>query len=79
MRVFLSAFLATVWTVQAAAEPLERNEVPPPLAPWVDWALRGAEDSVCPFVHENTERRQCVWPSRLELTLTDSRGRFRRG
>ena len=61
----------------ATAEPLARQDVPPALAPWVDWALRGAEDARCPFVHGNAERRQCVWPSRLKLVLDDGGGRFR--
>jgi hypothetical protein len=59
------------------AEPLTREDVPAPLAPWIDWVLRGAEDAACPFLHGNAERRQCVWPSRLKLTLDDSGGRFR--
>ena len=60
----------------ASAEPLARDDVPSPLRPWVDWALRGAEDARCPFVHGNAKRRQCVWPSRLELALGDSSGSF---
>ena len=60
----------------AFAEPLSRDQVPEPLAPWVDWVLRDAPDAVCPFVHGLGERRQCVWPSRLTLTLDARGGRF---
>ncbi len=42
------------------AEPLSRDEVPEPLAPWVDWVLRDAGSAVCPFVHGMPERRQVL-------------------
>jgi hypothetical protein len=60
----------------AAGEPLERDAVPEPLAPWVDWVLRGHEAERCPFFQGQAEQRACVWPSRLELELGDDRGRF---
>jgi hypothetical protein len=54
------------------AEPLAREDVPEPLQPWIDWALRGHEAGTCPFLNESGERR-CVWPGRLSLAL-DARG-----
>jgi hypothetical protein len=66
--------VATPWA--AAAKPLARDQVPAPLAPWVDWVLSDVEDAVCPFVHGVAERRQCVWPARLRLTLASEGGRF---
>ena len=77
-RAALAALLGMTGAIAhvASAEPLARGDVPAPLAPWVDWALRGAEDASCPFVHGNAERRQCAWPSRLELALGDSSGSF---
>ena len=57
------------------AAPLARADVPEPLRPWVDWALRGHEAETCPFLHAQSER-QCVWPGRLELSLDASGGRF---
>jgi hypothetical protein len=60
----------------AAAEPLARDDVPEPLAPWVDWVLRGHEESGCPFLNALPDRRACVWPSRLDLELGDGEGRF---
>jgi hypothetical protein len=60
----------------AGAEPLAREDVPAPLAPWVDWALRGHEDERCPFLHGAGARRACIWPSRLELDLAEREGRF---
>jgi hypothetical protein len=61
----------------AGAEPLAREDVPEPLAPWVDWVLRGHEEAQCPFLHGAGDRRACVWPSRLELDLGEREGRFR--
>jgi hypothetical protein len=60
----------------AAAEPLARDEVPEPLAPWVDWVLRGHEAERCPFLDGQGAARPCVWPSRLELRLDAGEGRF---
>src|SRR5262245_15765663 len=58
-----------------AAEPLARENVPTPLAPWVDWVLAGHEAERCPFLHASGARF-CVWPGRLELDLDASGGRF---
>jgi len=64
----------------ARAEPLPRSEVPEPLRPWIDWVLRESPDSVCPFLHGRASdvepERSCAWPSRLELELDKSGGRF---
>jgi hypothetical protein len=63
--------------LSAGAQPLSRDAVPEPLAPWVDWVLRGAEEQQCPFAHGDPERRQCAWPARLSLDLGAGGGRFR--
>jgi hypothetical protein len=72
------AFLVCVALLPALAggEPLAREDVPEPLEPWVDWVLLDHEDAVCPSVHGDAQRRQCVWPSHLSLELTTSGGRF---
>jgi hypothetical protein len=67
---------ATVFGTAALGEPLPREQVPEPLRPWVDWALRGHEDAACPFFEGQGERRQCAWPSRLALDLGDGSGRM---
>jgi hypothetical protein len=77
IRVLVStAALAAVAAGSAGAEPLARDEVPVPLAPWVDWVLRGHEEARCPFLHGAGDRRACIWPSRLELDLDEGEGRF---
>lgn len=64
-------------SVSSHAEPLARRDVPEPLAPWVDWALRGAEDALCALVQDRDDMRLCSFPSRVELDLGDLSGRFR--
>jgi hypothetical protein len=59
----------------AGAAPLTRAEVPEPLRPWIDWALRGHDEERCPFLG-TPAARQCAWPSRLALVLDDRGGRF---
>ena len=60
----------------ALAGPLPPDQVPEPLAPWVDWVLRDAPDFPCVFVHGSRDHRQCVWPARLQLELDERGGRF---
>ncbi len=67
--------IALAASAPLAAEPLAREDVPAPLAPWVDWVLRGHEAERCPFLHASGERF-CVWPGRLELELDAAGGRF---
>ena len=63
--------------VSSFGEPLARADVPGPLAPWIDWALRGAEDAACALVQGRADTRLCSYPARLELDLGDLSGRFR--
>jgi hypothetical protein len=69
-------FVAALVAGPAGAEPLARDDAPEPLAPWVDWVLRGHEGERCPFLHGEGDRRACIWPSRLELDLDEGEGSF---
>src|SRR3984893_9774455 len=60
----------------AQAEPLSREQVPEPLRPWTDWALRGHEDQLCPMVQSPANEDRCLWPSRLTLTVDETSARF---
>jgi hypothetical protein len=73
---FLAATMGGLMVSTATAEPLAREDVPEPLAPWVGWVLRGHEDQACPFL-QGEGTRACVWPGRLELELDARGGRFR--
>lgn len=73
---FRVAMVAWLMASAASGEPLAREDVPEPLAPWVGWVLRGHEDQICPFL-QGEGTRVCVWPGRLELELDARGGRFR--
>jgi len=66
----------------AQSAPLAVEDVPPALEPWVAWAIHGHEKRTCPFLHgglhggDAQKSVVCAWPSRLELDLDDSGGRF---
>lgn len=60
----------------ARGEPLAREQVPEPLRPWIEWALRDRPDAVCSTILFDAEGRQCAWPSRLALDLDDRGGTF---
>jgi len=49
---------------------------PEPLAVWKDWILRGDPETACPTVGNDPGARQCAFPTRLSLTLTDTGATF---
>lgn len=55
----------------------QKPDIPAPLTPWVEWALHGHEEMVqCVSRYNDSDRLQCSWPTELNLTLTDSSGKF---
>ena len=79
----VTALLVAVASLPAGAEPISENEVPEPLRPWISWVLRGHEQERCPALYaaksgtpRQSQRRPCVWPSRLELSLEVAGGGF---
>ena len=60
----------------ASAGPLAVEDVPEPLKPWVPWALHGHEQRGCPFLSEQADKRECVWPGQLDLRLTGKGGQI---
>jgi hypothetical protein len=59
------------------AEPLGRSEVPPPLRPWIDWALHGVDDADCPWgAGAESPERRCLFATRLELDLGEHTATF---
>jgi hypothetical protein len=80
-RLFALAFAVGVAAAPVAAEPLRREDVPEPLRPWIDWALRGHESSLCPPLQAGLPvrpevERACAWPGTLELELGEAGGSF---
>ncbi|MBB1126668.1 hypothetical protein [Thiospirillum jenense] len=64
--------LFTVTAHHAAAAP---PDIPPPLAPWVDWVLHDNDTRACPLA-VNSDERQCRWNGALQLWLNHNGGRF---
>lgn len=59
----------------AAAEGMTRG-IPPALAPWIPWVLKGAEKTQCPRILGKTTQYQCQWPGRLLLDVAVDGMRF---
>jgi hypothetical protein len=77
MRALCFALISLLLaSTDALAEPLAREDVPEPLAPWVDWVLRDHEQDRCPALIGDQAVRVCAWPSELELDLGKRKGRF---
>ena len=51
--------------------------IPVALQPWIDWVLHDRPDRRCPVNFDAADRRQCVWPSALKLSLDARGGEFR--
>jgi len=54
---------------------LEREQVPQPLQPWVDWVLYAEKEAQCPWDY-TADERQCAWPSQLHITVDAHQARF---
>ena len=73
LLIIITVLLAPV---AASAGPLTREKTPEPLRPWIDWVLYGHEKERCPFLQADEDSRQCAWPARLGLDLSDRGGGF---
>lgn len=60
----------------SAAAPMSRDAVPEPLAPWVDWVLRGEESAGCPFDYFAFDQKRCYWPGRLRMEVNSTSATF---
>jgi len=60
----------------AAIPPGLLTQIPTPLHPWLDWALRDLPQLRCPVYYDQPTRRQCLWPSALALRLDHRGGEF---
>ncbi|MBI2841512.1 MAG: hypothetical protein HYX75_24615 [Acidobacteria bacterium] len=65
-----------LWGAASYADPLPREKVPEPLAPWVSWVLSGHEGELCPYLLGATDQARCAWPGSLSLQLEDKGAEF---
>ncbi len=75
-RFMLWLVLSFFTCIASAAVPISDNEIPDTLKSWVPWVLYGQEQRQCPFLYNDSESRECLWPARLQLTLTATDGQF---
>jgi len=75
LRLLLLCLLLTSYPAHAQSAARPTPAIPEALQAWVGWVLHGHEKDLCPSVH-GSDRRQCAWPSRLQLDLDDAGGRF---
>ncbi len=76
MKKFLVFALMICAVMPLAAAPLERNDVPAPLKPWIDWVLHGEKEDLCTIFYNDGDRSVCAWPSFLNLEVQKSTARF---
>ena len=67
----LSLLVASTANAQSVNVP-----VPPAWQSFVPWVLYDAPERLCPFLDGDLSQRRCLWPGRLELSITDTGGRF---
>ena len=69
-----------VWALSVlgtgAAAPLQPDDVPDPLKPWIDWVVADDKQRLCPFLYNNFASKRCAWPGELRLDLRAAEGTF---
>ncbi len=76
IRYFSLAVILLTLTSNLFAKTLNKNDVPNPLKPWVDWVLFDQTKRDCPFIYNNYAAKKCVWPAGIELNISSNRARF---
>ena len=76
MRTLSVIFMCLLLAASVTAAPLSRQDVPDALRPWVEWALYGEQQDVCPIVFNDGEQAICAWPSFLTLDVQKSTAAF---
>ncbi len=78
LRVAVVAAVVAAWTWGAwprgaAAQPLDREKVPPDLRPWIEWVLDDRLDHLCPVAEG---KAVCLWPGSLRIEVGATGGSF---
>lgn len=71
IRCFLLLTICLAFPVFGAAP-----DIPEPLKPWVGWVLEEHRDYRCPFLYNDFDYKNCIWPARLKLDLEAEKGSF---
>ncbi|MBN1276767.1 MAG: hypothetical protein JXA35_04680 [Deltaproteobacteria bacterium] len=73
----MSLLIIFLMTVLPCSAGFSESRIPSELARWKDWVLHGLEEKLCPTRFNDGKAYQCVWPTRLELTIDSDRGTFK--
>jgi len=74
--VVMALWLGAIACCEVRAAELRESEVPQPLRSWVPWVLQDHEALACAQAYNDGDRHECVWPTRLALTVGSQGGRF---
>jgi hypothetical protein len=66
--------LSGVGAVSSA--PYPEDKLPPVLQPWCDWVLHQEKEYTCTPIWDQTQKRECVWPSELYVRATAGGAEF---
>ena len=58
MRCFSLIFIMVLLSFNLAAKTLNKEDVPKPLKPWVDWVLFDEQKRDCPFIYNNYNNKK---------------------
>lgn len=73
---WLVFFVTLLLSAPGQAKPLNPEQVPEPLKPWVGWVLQDNQDNICPFIYNSYDQKHCSWPSQLNLDFSANHGSF---
>ncbi|CAN2043730.1 membrane hypothetical protein [Candidatus Magnetomoraceae bacterium gMMP-1] len=77
MKNIIISFILLLFSTTLIPMPvLSTSSAPKDLKAWKDWVLYGKEKELCPTAFNNGSIKYCLWPSRLNLILKDTKGRF---
>lgn len=78
LSFFAVFLLSSLLAGQISATPASNDKIPPPLLPWVEWALHGHDEELhCAPSSTDAAVLHCDWPTQLELQAAEQGGSFR--
>jgi len=75
-HVFLLLSVLVLFTGFSTVFASDTNGIPIQLQPWKQWVLHDMAERLCPTNYNQDNVYQCVWPTRLELSVKPAEGRF---
>ncbi len=77
LKSIISIFMLLIFvTIPVNGKTVDEKNIPSQLKPWKSWVLHGTEKFFCPNPFDNGNEYLCIWPSRLEIKLSDTGGNF---